>query len=766
LFEVQVEVLLKIDFLVPEVSERILLKFANLRELDSRGIRIISERQPETMNLCASVPDEVHVGIIGAGAAGLSAAYYLQKLSAEGGLNKKLKITFLEARDRIGGRILTTEIDGKSLVQGTTFTGDPVNNADESQCNVLEFGPQWAHDVGDEGHALRPFVGPVGIQLSEPELYTFAHDTNTLIFTHEDFPSVTNKEQAELDLWMEDIVADTVLRYDIFFNHGDKIFPSHGEVFKKTFPAVVRGAAGASVEEIVDMALSAENIARWWTRRRNGKVHSGPVTPLGRSGSNAEDRTFAEDFAELPDMPEAVGHLKRLMSLPEHYQEEETDDFLVPYPSAPLLRLARRLLLVTFSSYYGLHPRNIGYASLESQVEHSEEHRVVRNGYARLVSFLSDQISLRNGDLTTNADASRSPASGVAAADAAVYMNRSVTSITETEDGIRVLCKAGGQGEWSLSGHCCPPAADDAAVREEYRFDHVVCTLPLGVLKSVCPPELELEPSSEGTANNDGETEAAAPPPSAPSFFTPPLPRPIANSISRLEMGLLNKLVVLWDNAEEWEQVNLQRRFVYPGDHDKTFCMCINLCSDTMHSRGLRGYCMYSSPPFAEQVEMMDHEAQVDMAMEIIATGKQELLRRDSEKHVGSAAGGSRILPAAAATATQSGRNKSNKGGIPALPPSAPATDNKMPTQTLPLPRPNRVYTTRWSQDPCSLGAYSCMPKKGSLADFDAFAAPHGHVHFAGEHTQSSDFGCVHAAIETGKRAASAILRDATPKFF
>jgi len=704
----------------------------------------------------------VRVGIIGAGAAGMTAAYYLQKLFTESKSSKRLKITMLEARDRIGGRILTTDTDGNSLIQGANFTGKRANAADKSQCNVLEFGAQWAHDVADEDHALQPFVRPVGMLLSEPEMYTFAQDTNTLTFTHKDFPSVSNRDQAELDLWMEDIVADTVLRYDIFYNHGDKIFTHKGEHFKNTFPSATNGGVGASVEEIVDMALSKENIDRWWSRKRNGKVHSGPVTPRGRDGSNAEDRSFAEDFAELDMLPEmpTPGRMKRLMSLPEHYQEEETDDFNVSYPSAPLLRLARRLLLITFSSYYGLDPRNIGYASLESQIEHSEEHRVVRNGYARLISHLAEQCKLRDGDADAKALADASE--DAAAPEVVVYMNRSVTSITESADGIRVACVTGGQGKWNLSDHFLPTPADAVVENQEYSFDHVVCTLPLGVLKKLCPPKPEPPSEAEGTANDDGDGDGdavvrgeSAAAPAFPSFFTPALPQSIANSISRLEMGLLNKLVVLWDDAEEWERVNLPRRFVFPGDHDKTFCMIINLNSDTMHSSDLRGYCMYSAPPFSELVEKMDQETLVNMAMDIIATGKQELLRRDSKKL--SAKGSRSLIPVREPTQMQA-------GGI--RPPPALAADEKVAAPEAPLPRPNRVFTTHWMQDPYSLGAYSCMPKGGSLADFDAFATPHGHVHFAGEHAQSSDFGCVHAAIETGKRAATAIIGGMTPRFF
>ena len=50
------------------------------------------------------------INIIGAGIAGLSTAYYLYKLSQEAG--QSLKITLLEKEQRMGGSILTEEVDG------------------------------------------------------------------------------------------------------------------------------------------------------------------------------------------------------------------------------------------------------------------------------------------------------------------------------------------------------------------------------------------------------------------------------------------------------------------------------------------------------------------------------------------------------------------------------------------------------------------------------------------------------------------------------
>jgi monoamine oxidase len=53
----------------------------------------------------ASLPSEVDVAVIGAGAAGIAAARYLV---ADGGVS----VLVLEARERPGGRAWTVEVDG------------------------------------------------------------------------------------------------------------------------------------------------------------------------------------------------------------------------------------------------------------------------------------------------------------------------------------------------------------------------------------------------------------------------------------------------------------------------------------------------------------------------------------------------------------------------------------------------------------------------------------------------------------------------------
>ena len=73
------------------------------------------------------------------------------------------------------------------------------------------------------------------------------------------------------------------------------------------------------------------------------------------------------------------------------------------------------------------------------------------------------------------------------------------------------------------------------------------------------------------------------------------------------------------------------------------------------------------------------------------------------------------------------------------------------------LPRPTAMRRSSWGTDPFTLGSYSFPSTTTEMADFDALAAPHGRVHFAGEHTSREYFGTVHGAHLSGLRAADEV---------
>jgi len=77
---------------------------------------------------------------------------------------------------------------------------------------------------------------------------------------------------------------------------------------------------------------------------------------------------------------------------------------------------------------------------------------------------------------------------------------------------------------------------------------------------------------------------------------------------------------------------------------------------------------------------------------------------------------------------------------------------------------PRQVKHTRWKSDHFSRGSYSYRrvgfsPKDGGFSAFHS-KYHNGKTLFAGEHTSAESFASVHGAIDSGRRAAKAILKE------
>ncbi len=76
------------------------------------------------------------------------------------------------------------------------------------------------------------------------------------------------------------------------------------------------------------------------------------------------------------------------------------------------------------------------------------------------------------------------------------------------------------------------------------------------------------------------------------------------------------------------------------------------------------------------------------------------------------------------------------------------------------VPAPTAVRVTRWARDPYALGSYSHVPVGASLKDHHKLTAPvGGRVFLAGEHTHATYPGTVHGAWLSGLRAAQQVRR-------
>ena len=93
------------------------------------------------------------VGIIGAGLSGLSTAYYLSKA--------KIDCTILEARPRLGGRILTVYNDKAQVELGATWLG-------KKHLNLLELLDELNIDIFEQFMGTHAVYDP--ISTSPPQL--------------------------------------------------------------------------------------------------------------------------------------------------------------------------------------------------------------------------------------------------------------------------------------------------------------------------------------------------------------------------------------------------------------------------------------------------------------------------------------------------------------------------------------------------------------------------------------------------------------------
>ncbi len=75
------------------------------------------------------------------------------------------------------------------------------------------------------------------------------------------------------------------------------------------------------------------------------------------------------------------------------------------------------------------------------------------------------------------------------------------------------------------------------------------------------------------------------------------------------------------------------------------------------------------------------------------------------------------------------------------------------------LPAVRGIGTALWDADPYARGSYSCMGVGARPGDRGVLREVLGGVlHLAGEHTQSVGCGYTHGAVDSGRRAAGAVV--------
>ena len=76
------------------------------------------------------------------------------------------------------------------------------------------------------------------------------------------------------------------------------------------------------------------------------------------------------------------------------------------------------------------------------------------------------------------------------------------------------------------------------------------------------------------------------------------------------------------------------------------------------------------------------------------------------------------------------------------------------------IPSPQESLVTRWGGDRFARGTYSYVGATSVPGDYEAMAAPYGNLHFAGEATCATHPATVHGAYISGLRAASEVIDD------
>jgi monoamine oxidase len=200
-----------------------------------------------------------------------------------------------------------------------------------------------------------------------------------------------------------------------------------------------------------------------------------------------------------------------------------------------------------------------------------------------------------------------------------------------------------------------------------YRGSHAIVTVPLGVLKA------------------------------GAIAFDPPLPPEKRAAIERLDMGTMEKVILVFETAF-WRQGPGPAGFVYIGRKPGEFPVFLDF---TDHAGEPALVCLYGGQSARDILAMTDEQIKV-RAQQVL----EEILGRK-------------------------------------------------------IPQARAVEVTRGRDDPFARGAYSYLPVGASPDDMRQLGAPVGErLLFAGEATVPEYYGTVHAAMMSGLREARRIAGD------
>ena len=279
-----------------------------------------------------------------------------------------------------------------------------------------------------------------------------------------------------------------------------------------------------------------------------------------------------------------------------------------------------------------------------------------------------------------------------------------------------------------------PEGREKPAGSERYQARAVIVTAPLGCLK-------------RGSIS-----------------FSPPLPAAKTHAIAAFGFGLMNKIVLQFDECWWGESVISigwcgKRRGQYRWL--LSLRQALQLSSGVLQQHASHRYkdglggsgnvlvCFSTADPGWEAEETRSDEQQKDDVMAVL---RSAFTRADINA---AAASGSSPLPQPPSPSSSSLLTPDTVVGT---------SHELLYTGALPcltaVPEPSAYLVTRWGSDRFCYGSYShyALGSNELTVRMLAAAVGDGRVGFAGEHTSSSSIGCVDSAWETGVREADRVL--------
>lgn len=205
--------------------------------------------------------------------------------------------------------------------------------------------------------------------------------------------------------------------------------------------------------------------------------------------------------------------------------------------------------------------------------------------------------------------------------------------------------------------------------------------------------------------------------------FTPPLPKPIKESLSKVHFGSLGKVVLEFDECF-WNN-NFERVLVLAEPPSGFYDAIVN------NEKSIPQHSLESTPT-PKEYPILFLNLFKDFGIPSLVSLTQSPLTEYLEKL---------------------DNDKVWEFFKQKLQPITNATN--------PIPKPKNMLKSNWSCDPFQRGSYSaCYPNDDPIEIVIAMEQGFGNIRFAGEHTILEGTGCVHGAWNSGKREVEYILNN------